>query len=128
MLFNLDFASDVILPGFFSFSLFIDLYFLIRTVITQIFNPNAFVIPIEIPTKEVKSEMETHQVTIEITIARDQFNSKVYKLFYASYSSIHFDLFLQLNNFLSHLFFQSKFLIHVFVRHDYIFSDTLAYY
>ena len=81
MLFNLDFASDVILPGFFSFSLFIDLYFLIPTVITQIFNPNAFVIPIEIPTKEAKSEMETHQVTIEITIARHQFNSKVYKLF-----------------------------------------------
>ena len=38
------------------------------------------IIPIEIPTKEAKAEMETHPV-------------------------IHFGLFLQLNNFLFHLFF-----------------------
>ena len=35
-------------------------------VITQIFNPIAeLVIPIRIPTKEAKAEMETHPVNVE---------------------------------------------------------------
>ena len=66
MLFNLDFANNTILLGFFFFFLIIDLYFLIAAVITQIFNPIAeLVIPIGIPTKEAKTEMETLPVTVE---------------------------------------------------------------
>ena len=42
------------------FFVIIDLYFLIVAVSTQIFNPTAeLVIPIGIPTKEVKAAMET---------------------------------------------------------------------
>ena len=66
--------------------------------------------------------METHLVIAEITISRGQYNSKLYKLFHASYRLFHSDLFLHLNNFLFHLFFQYKFLAHVFFfRHYYIF-------
>ena len=57
--------------AFFFFFLIIDLYFLIPAVVTQIFNPIAeLVIPIRIPTKEVKTEMETHPVTAEISISK----------------------------------------------------------
>ena len=49
-----------------------------------------------------------------------QYNSKLYKLFCASNSLIHFGLFLQLNNFLFHLFFWSKFLLYIFFRYNYI--------
>ena len=43
--------------------------FLIPAVITQIFNPTAeLVIPVRIPTKEAKSEMEKHMVIVEIKI------------------------------------------------------------
>ena len=70
MLFHLDFANNTILSCFFSFFLIIDLYFLIPAVITQIFNPVAeLVIPIGIPTKEAKAEIETHPVIVEITIS-----------------------------------------------------------
>ena len=70
MLFNLDFANNTILSCFFFF-LIIDLYFLIHAVIAQIFNPIAeLVIPIGIPTKEAKSEMQTHLVIVEITISK----------------------------------------------------------
>ena len=49
---------------------FIDLYFLIPAVITQIVNPIVgHEILIEVPIKKVKSEMETHPVIIEITIS-----------------------------------------------------------
>ena len=66
MLFNLDFASNTILSCFFFFFLIIDLYFLIPTVIAQIFNPiEELVIPIGIPTKEAKAEMETHPVIVQ---------------------------------------------------------------
>ena len=45
-------------------------------------------------TKEAKAEIETHTVTFEIKISVSaQYNSKLYKLFYASYSLINFDLF-----------------------------------
>ena len=48
------------------FFLIIDLYFLIPTVIAQIFNLIAeLVISIEISTKETKEEMETHPVIVE---------------------------------------------------------------
>ena len=44
--------------------------------------------------------------------------------FYASYSSINFDLFLQeiISRYV--YFFQSKLFTYVFFSHDYIFSDT----
>ena len=70
MLFNLDFANYIILSCFFLFFLFIDLNFIIPAVVTQIFNPVAeLVIPIGIPTKEAKAEMETHSVIAEIKIS-----------------------------------------------------------
>ena len=48
----------------------IDLYFLIPAVITQIFNPIVeHAIPIGMPTKEAKAEMETHPVIVEIPIS-----------------------------------------------------------
>ena len=69
MLFNFDLANNTISSCFFFFFLIIDLYFLIPAVIAQIFNPIAkLVIPIEIPTKEAKEEMETHPVIVEATI------------------------------------------------------------
>ena len=59
MLCNLDVANDVILSCFFLFFLFIDLYFLIRAVVTQIFNHIAeLVISIGSPAKEAKAEKE----------------------------------------------------------------------
>ena len=56
---------------FLSVFLFIDLYFLIPAVITQIFNPisELSVIAVGTPTKEAKAEMETHPVIVEITIS-----------------------------------------------------------
>ena len=66
MLFSLDFASNTILSCFFFFFLIIDLYFLIPTVIAQIFNPiEELVIPIGIPTREAKAEVETHPVIVQ---------------------------------------------------------------
>ena len=52
------------------FFLIMDLYFLIPGDIAQIFDPIAeLVIPIGIPAKEGKAEMETHPA-IEITISK----------------------------------------------------------
>ena len=49
----------------------IDLYSLIPAGVTQIFNTMAeLVIPIGIPTTEVKAEIETHPVTVEIKISK----------------------------------------------------------
>ena len=63
MLLNLDFVNNTILSCFFLYFPIIDLYFLIPAVTTQIFKPTAkFRIPIGIPTKEAKSEKETHPV------------------------------------------------------------------
>ena len=48
-----------------------DLCFLIPAVIAQIFNLIAeLVIPIGIPTKEAKAEMETHPVIVEAKIRK----------------------------------------------------------
>ena len=70
VLFNLDFANNTAYHAF-SIFLFIDLYFLISAVITQICNPIAeLVIPIGIPTKEKKAEIETHSVIVEITVSK----------------------------------------------------------
>ena len=71
MLFNLDFANNAVLSCFFFFFLIIDLYFFIAAVIAQIFNPIAeLVIPIEIPTKEAKADMEIHPVIVDPTIRK----------------------------------------------------------
>ena len=49
--------------------LYVDLYFLTAAVIAQTFNPIAeLVIPIGIPTKEAKTEMEIYPVTVEAKI------------------------------------------------------------
>ena len=70
ILFNLDFANNSILSCFLFF-LIIDLNYLICAVIAQIFNPIAeIVIPIELPTKEVKTETEMYTVTVETKIGK----------------------------------------------------------
>ena len=80
-IFNLDFAIDNILSCFSLYFLIIDLHFLILAVIKQTFNPIAeLIIPIGIPTKEGKLEMEVHLLTVESA----QYNSIFYKLFYGS--------------------------------------------
>ena len=62
---NLDFANNTILSCFFFF-LIIDLHFLIPAVTRQVFNPIAeLVIPIGIPTKEEKAEIQIHPVIVE---------------------------------------------------------------
>ena len=69
MLFNLDFANNIILLCF--FFLIIDLYFLIPAVIAHIFNPIAeLVIPIGVPIREVKAEIEIHLVNVEAKIRK----------------------------------------------------------
>ena len=69
MLFNLDFANNTLLPYFFFF--IIDLYFLIPAAIAQIFNPIVErLIPIGIPIKEGKSEIEIHPVIVEAKIKK----------------------------------------------------------
>ena len=70
-LFHLDFASNPIFSCFFVFFIIINLYFLIPTVIAQIFNPIAeLVLLIGISTKEEKAELKTHPLTAEITISK----------------------------------------------------------
>ena len=71
LLFNLDFANNTILPCFFLFFLVIEFYVLILAVIAQIFNPIAeLVIPIGIPIKEVKEEIEIYTVIVEAKIRK----------------------------------------------------------
>ena len=66
MLFNLDFAINTISSSIFFVFLIIDLYFLIPAAVAQIFNPIAeFAIPIRIPSKEAKAEVDIHVVTEE---------------------------------------------------------------
>ena len=103
MVINFDFASNTILSSFFFFFLIIDLYFLIFAVFAQIFNfIGELVIPLEIPSKEVKAEIEIHAVN---TCSNVQYNLEFLKSFSVFYSSIHFVLFLLVNNFLFHLYF-----------------------
>ena len=53
----------------------------------------------------LRTEMKTGLVTVEIKRRSVQHNSEPQKLFYTSYSSIHFGLFLQRNVFLFYLNF-----------------------
>ena len=83
------FDNNTILTCYFFF-LIIDLYFLIPAIIAQVFNPaEELVMSIEIQTKEVTAEIETHPVTAEANVSV-QYNLKSYKSFCASYSSIHY--------------------------------------
>ena len=60
---NLIFANNTILSNFFFFFLVINLHFLIPVVIPEFFiATEELLIPIGIPTKEAKPEMETHLV------------------------------------------------------------------
>ena len=53
----------------FLFFFIMDLYILIPAVIAQIFNPiEELVIPLGIPSKEAKAEIEIHPVTAETKI------------------------------------------------------------
>ena len=102
MVFNLIFASNIILSCFFFF-LFIELCFTIPEVIPQNSTPITYlVIPIGIPIEEQKAEMEIQPVTAE---AKIRYDLKQYKPFWTSYSSIHFVSFLEWNDFLFHLYF-----------------------
>ena len=67
MLFNFIFAKDNVSSCVLFFLLIIDLYFIIPTVIAQIFNPTSeLVIPIRISSKEAKAKIEIHPVTAKI--------------------------------------------------------------
>ena len=75
MLFNLDFANNTILLYFclltYYFIELLTYYFVIAAVTAQIFNPIAeLVIPIGIPAKEAKAEIEIHQVIVEPKIRK----------------------------------------------------------
>ena len=71
VLLNLVFANNTILSCLFFFFLIIDLYFLIAAFIAQIFNPIAeLAIPIGIPSKESKTEIQIHPVAAETKIRK----------------------------------------------------------
>ena len=70
MLFNLDFAKNTNLSCFFFFLLIIDLYFLIHAVIEKKYPYAEPVIPIGVPGKEVKAEIEKHPVIVEAKIRK----------------------------------------------------------
>ena len=71
MLINLDFPNNTILSCFFFFFLIIDFYFLITSVITQIFDPlEELVIPTGMPIKKIKTEIEIHPVIVEAKIRK----------------------------------------------------------
>ena len=119
MLFKLDFANNTILSCLFFFFLIIDLYLLILAVITQIFNPTAeLLIPTRIPTKEGKSEMETHPVTPQTKKVNFQYNSKPTKLFMFFTHQFILVYFFNEIIFCFIYTFQSKFLSDVFFSHD----------
>ena len=55
----------------FVFFLIIDLYILVLAVIAEMFNPIAEIaIPIGIPIKEVKAEIEMHSVIVEAKLRK----------------------------------------------------------
>ena len=69
MLFDLDFAKNIILSCFCFFFSITDLYFLISAAFAQIFNPVAeFVFPIGISGREAKAEIEKHPVNVEAKV------------------------------------------------------------
>ena len=79
-----------------SFSFQFGLYYIIPAVIAQIFNPIAeLVIPIGIPSKKAKSDIEMLPVIVEDKIRKCSISFRVVqKPFSTFYSSIHFAVFL----------------------------------
>ena len=76
MLFNLFFVNNTILSCFFFFFLIIDIYFLIPAVTGQIVIPTAeLVIPIVLPTQEVKVAMETSLLVAPEANMKNFFNT-----------------------------------------------------
>ena len=74
ILFNLDFADSTILSCFFLF-LNYWLIFLILAAIAQIVSPiEELAIPIGIPSKEAKAEIEIYPVIVETKIKSVQYN------------------------------------------------------
>ena len=75
--------------------------------------------------KEAKADMGIHLVIAEDKMRKCLCNLELYKPLCAFYSSIHFDLFLQLNNFLFHLYFSVQILdlcfLLPFFKSNYIF-------
>ena len=71
MLFNLDFGSNTIFSFLFFFSLIIGSYFVIVAAVALIFNPVVeFVIPIGIPSKAAKAEIEMYLVIAKTKIIK----------------------------------------------------------
>ena len=86
----------------------IDLYFLIPAVIAHIFNSiSELVIPIGIPIKEVKAEIEMHPVIVEVKIRSYSIKFRFVQTFFDFYSFVHFALFLQVINSFFHLLFNN---------------------
>ena len=108
MLFDLDFANNAISSFFFSFFLVIDFYFFIPTAIAQTFNPiGELLIPIGIPIKEAKAEIEIHAVLVETKIRKFQYTFLCFLLI----SSFYF--FREIISFFIYNI-QSRFWTHVF--------------
>ena len=77
-----------------------------KKYITQIFNSIAeHVIPMRIPIKEEKAEIEIHPAIAEAKIRKCWIKFRGALTFLCFLLSIHFALFLQGNNFLFHLYF-----------------------
>ena len=72
MLFNLDVANNTLSSTYTLITfLIIGLYLLIPAAIAQMFNPTAeLLIPIGIPTKEAKAEIEIHPVIVDTKIGK----------------------------------------------------------
>ena len=67
------------------FYLIIDLYFVLLAATAQIVNLIAeLVIPIGIPSKKTKSEIEIYPEIVEAKIKNVQYNSEIYELFVLS--------------------------------------------
>ena len=71
MLFSLVFANNTFFSCIFFLFLIIELYFLIAAVIAEIFHLTVeLVVPIGLPTKETKAEIEIYPVTAEAKIGK----------------------------------------------------------
>ena len=94
MLFDRVLANNIIISCFFFFFLIIGLYNLIPAFTGQIFNATAkHGMPIGIPTKDARDEIETYPITIEANSVQVFNIDKTWANFFCvSYSSNHFAL------------------------------------
>ena len=121
----------------FLFSLFIDLLYLILSLITQIFNPNTeLAMPIGISTIEAKKETGTHRVTL---LAKMSNCSVLFRRvqtilcflliksfwFYSSFKQ--FFIYIFQSKFLAYVFFNYIFLSsnYIFICYDMYYSSIL---